>query len=122
MGDSYTPFSKTKSSFRSSPKFYRDRIYKRNATIVQKEKSKPCVDCGEKYNYWQMQFDHRDQTKKKYEISWMESYGIKKLMDEIAKCDLVCANCHADRTYKNRHWIRSNSVSREVLDPQLDLL
>ncbi len=66
---------------------------------VQHEKNKPCTDCGIKYPYYVMQFDHlRD---KEYHIGTLvNSNNIKKLELELAKCEVVCANCHAMRTYR----------------------
>jgi hypothetical protein len=30
--------------------------------------------------------------------------GIEQIQNEIAKCDLVCHNCHALRTHAGKHW------------------
>jgi hypothetical protein len=68
---------------------------------IQKTKDVPCKDCGVKYPPWVMQFDHlRDKS---FDISRTSSAGINKIMAEIDKCEVVCANCHADRTYKRSH-------------------
>lgn len=67
-------------------------------------KSKPCTDCGSSFNPWQMHWDHlRD---KEFNISsGMFRYSWERVLLEIAKCELVCANCHADRTYKRNAGI-----------------
>jgi hypothetical protein len=44
-----------------------------------------------------MQFDHTKGVKH-YSISQALHYSQATLLAEIAKCDLVCANCHAVRT------------------------
>lgn len=65
-------------------------------------KQKPCMDCGVIYTHYAMDFDHRDKSKKLASISKMinyHSYSKKKILEEIKKCDLVCANCHRKRTY-----------------------
>ena len=69
---------------------------------VRAEKSKPCMDCKKSYPYYVMQFDHLGD--KKYNVAWMVSrgYTIASIAEEIAKCDLVCANCHAERTHQRR--------------------
>lgn len=66
---------------------------------VRQKKDQPCADCGIKYPYYVMQFDHmRD---KEYHISTLvNSNNLKKLDAELAKCEVVCANCHAERTYQ----------------------
>ncbi len=48
-----------------------------------------------------MDFDHV-HGKKLFTIGSGIVRALKKVMNEIAKCDLVCANCHRVRTYK-RH-------------------
>tara|TARA_R110002050_G_scaffold7274_2_gene28404 strand:+ start:9822 stop:10199 length:378 start_codon:yes stop_codon:yes gene_type:complete len=62
-----------------------------------KEKSN-CSMCGISGlgNPWMMEFHHREKDKKTKELSYMVSngYGKEKLLLEIAKCDIVCANCH----------------------------
>jgi hypothetical protein len=71
--------------------------------IVHKAKSVPCADCGESYPYYVMQFDHV-VGEKKFNIG-AAGWGYVKmqdLIDEIAKCEVVCANCHAKRTHARR--------------------
>lgn len=63
--------------------------------------SKPCSDCNKFYPYYVMDFDHII-GKKLCNVSSMSSKlnsTIKNLLSEIAKCELVCANCHRQRTY-----------------------
>jgi hypothetical protein len=66
-----------------------------------KEK-RPCVDCGHSFHPVVMQWDHTG-TDKKINISDAVKRGWSKahILAEIAKCELVCANCHALRT-----WLR----------------
>lgn len=65
-----------------------------------------CSDCNVKYHYSVMQFDHRDGTQKEDSInSLMWRASIQRVKDEIAKCDLVCANCHSLRTFRKQHGI-----------------
>src|SRR5690349_11090344 len=66
---------------------------------VQTKKNRPCMDCGVQYPYYVMQFDHlRD---KKYHIGVLvNSNNTNKLKLELAKCEVVCANCHAERTHR----------------------
>jgi len=69
------------------------------AAMIDAAKSKPCADCGVQYPPYVMQFDH---------VRGVKEFGIargrngcwssKRLLDEIAKCEVVCANCHAERT------------------------
>jgi len=71
--------------------------------IIQAEKNRPCTDCGRRFNYWIMQFDHV-KGKKKFNISRVGRHikvTKRQLINEIRKCQVVCANCHHERTYKS---------------------
>jgi transposase len=59
----------------------------------------PCADCKENYPYWVMEFDHLDN--KSFTISHFKhtTYSLDRVKAEIAKCEVVCANCHKNRTY-----------------------
>lgn len=86
----------------------RDKIRTINANLaardreyINKLKNKPCMDCGVKYPSFVMEFDHRDPSTKYAEVGNLASshWSIKRIDLEIAKCDLVCANCHRIRTH-----------------------
>ncbi len=69
---------------------------------LEEIKNRPCLDCGKIYPPWVMDFDHRDGDQKLHSISWMalrNTSNFEKIKLEIAKCDLVCANCHRQRTH-----------------------
>jgi len=66
---------------------------------LREQKSHPCMDCGVQYDPFVMDFDHRDPVTKKYQphqLIRLSSWS--RLKAEVAKCDLVCANCHRLRT------------------------
>jgi hypothetical protein len=52
------------------------------------------------YPYYVMQFDHLGDKEFTIGLSVRRSVGYKRLMSEIAKCEVVCANCHAERTFQ----------------------
>lgn len=96
---------------RKHNKRYRDNNYRatKNARKALREElngiksATPCKDCAVYYSPWQMQFDHV-QGDKLGNIADMVNHGTRnKLFEELKKCELVCANCHADRTYKRNH-------------------
>jgi hypothetical protein len=65
---------------------------------------KPCTDCGGSFPPEALQWDHRPGTIKVGEISdGLKNRSRAMILEEIAKCDLVCANCHAIRTYNRWH-------------------
>jgi hypothetical protein len=73
----------------------------KNRVKVNKIKeSNPCNDCEEHYPFYIMQFDHVNNDKCE-NIGTLVSKNAAwhKIEKEISKCELVCANCHAERTY-----------------------
>jgi hypothetical protein len=66
--------------------------------------SKPCKDCGQTYSPWVMEYDHIGVQKKSRDVSKMVARNCSKeaILKEISKCELVCANCHRERTWQ-RH-------------------
>jgi hypothetical protein len=66
-------------------------------------KQRPCADCGVQYPPYVMQFDHV-AGEKFDDICTMRRrlLGWNTILAEIAKCDVVCSNCHASRTYFRR--------------------
>lgn len=63
---------------------------------IEKEfKTSPCNKCGISYPPYVMDFHHRDPSTKLFSISHGAYHHSRiKLIEEISKCDLVCANCH----------------------------
>lgn len=67
--------------------------------LRQLKESNPCTDCGVYYPYFVMDFDHRGEKEKSGAISRLiRTAGLNKVLTELEKCDLVCANCHRYRT------------------------
>jgi hypothetical protein len=85
---------------RASRKELRRRARKERYDYIAKIKSVPCADCKIQYIPYVMDFDHV-QGDKVGNISQMCNDAVKweKLLEEIAKCDIVCANCHRIRTF-----------------------
>ena len=68
----------------------------RGRAIIHKLKEQPCEDCGIQHPPWVMQFDHI-VGEKRTTLSKMTSYSEASILEEAAKCHIVCANCHANR-------------------------
>lgn len=67
---------------------------------IDSVKANPCTDCGDQYPVYIMQFDHcRGKKRKNIHEFWASAHSMQTLQIELAKCDLVCANCHAERTW-----------------------
>jgi hypothetical protein len=74
-----------------------------------------CAECGENHPAC-LQFHHRDKEGKSFTIGsiigrW-RYITLKKLQEEISKCDILCGNCHA-----LLHWRETHGFDdwREVL-------
>jgi hypothetical protein len=65
-------------------------------------KRKPCMDCGNVFIPDVLEFDHREPHLKEFTISKAKGEKLSRLQAEIAKCDLVCANCHRVRESRRR--------------------
>lgn len=62
-------------------------------------KRNPCTDCGIVYHPVSMDFDHLPQYKK-LSNNGFTAMSKTRILAEIKKCELVCANCHRVRTWR----------------------
>lgn len=85
----------------------------RRRMILREMKAQPCADCGVSYPYFVMDFDHRPGEVKVFGVAQhLHRYRTEpELRAEIAKCDVVCANCHRFRTHGRRE------VAGEGIEP-----
>lgn len=70
---------------------------------IDEIKSSPCVDCRKSFPPYVMDFDHRDPSRKQGEINHLLhklNAPWSRILKEIAKCDVVCVNCHRMRTWQ----------------------
>lgn len=86
----------------------------RNIMLVEQVKGCGCKKCGEKRSYV-LDFHHINAEDKINVIAHMiKSSGEKTLIEELAKCDVLCANCHREFHFLNQKedllyedWIKS---------------
>lgn len=88
----------------------RRQVAKRRAVqfVNEIKLARGCVDCGYNEHPEALDFDHlRDKTKnvstlatQSGTVSWVRLQA--RLEAEIAKCEVVCANCHRIRTFRRR--------------------
>ena len=64
--------------------------------------SKGCEICGYNEHPVALEFDHIDKTDKVMDISNMRKGNLKKLIAEVRKCRVLCANCHAIHSKNQR--------------------
>jgi hypothetical protein len=69
---------------------------------------RPCAACGNVFHPAAMQWDHLPGRPKTADVAVLARRGNRKrVLDEIANCELVCANCHAVRSYVRHDRRRS---------------
>jgi len=73
---------------------------KQRRWLIDYKRGLACVRCGENYPAV-LQFHHRNHEEKEFEIGLYTALGFSKarLLAELEKCDVLCANCHA-----KEHW------------------
>jgi hypothetical protein len=75
-------------------------------------KSHPCTDCGRRFHHAAMTFDHLPGAEKVDEVSNLIRRRRKRAARlEVEKCELVCANCHAVRSYERRRGVAQSGQS-----------
>lgn len=97
-----THYQKYKEHYKKKAKQRNKAARERKRAILHVAKSRPCSDCGNTYPPCVMDFDHINKATKKFDVGrGAGNSGVteKIFLEEIAKCDLVCANCHRIRTH-----------------------
>jgi hypothetical protein len=81
----------------------RSASIKERRDFIEAVKQGLCVDCEQTFPSVCMDFDHI-RGKKVAGISYMAQHGysLESIKSEIAKCELVCANCHRIRTWVSK--------------------
>ena len=65
----------------------------------------PCTECGEE-RVAALQLDHVDPSSKHKSVANMLDCSLVRLKEEISKCRVLCANCHAVHTAKQFNWYK----------------
>lgn len=66
------------------------------------KENSPCMDCKVQYPYYVMDFDHVRGRKHKNVMELVPTLSKKKIDEELAKCEIVCSNCHRVRTHMRK--------------------
>jgi hypothetical protein len=93
----------------SSPNLARHRaLWRAQARLLDELRNVPCADCRRRFPPCAMYFNHRDPaTKRQAVMRMIGRSGTERILAEVAKCDIVCANCHRLRTFVGRMAGRS---------------
>jgi hypothetical protein len=85
-------------------------VAERAAYLIEFFREHPCVDCGET-DPLVLEFDHLSD--KRFNIAkGVRDRKWRSVLDEIAKCDVVCANCHPRRTALRAGFARAVVAQR----------
>jgi hypothetical protein len=64
-----------------------------------KKENSLCKDCGISYPPHILDFDHIRDKRFGITQASRDNISMTKILEEIAKCEIVCSNCHRHRTY-----------------------
>lgn len=75
--------------------------------LAQYKLEKGCIDCGYNKDARALEFDHIDNSGKPYTgkqrtVASLMYRSWETIMKEVAKCEVVCCNCHAIRTLERK--------------------
>jgi len=62
-----------------------------------------CLDCGGSFHPTIYDFHHRNPIEKDKDPSKLLTLSWKRIIEELDKCDLLCANCHRLRHHKENY-------------------
>lgn len=97
---------KIKPSWLKRPLLKRKGI--RNGGVSTKKRFS-CSVCGENHPAC-IQFHHHNDDKKS-DVSLLVNNGSKKtILDEVAKCTVLCANCHAKEHWNQKQAEKNNNM------------
>ena len=90
--------------------------------VLRELRRMPCADRGSEFTPYLMDFDHKESGGKSF---WLlqraGSVSHARLIAELEKCDIVCANCHRAHTHaraleRRRARIESGHVATTEAD------
>jgi hypothetical protein len=103
----------TKAHYQANKPSYLESAKRSHATIKERNKKwihdrkvgKSCLDCQGVFPAICLDFDHRPGEPKKASLAQLVlNYATLEVLEaEIARCDLVCSNCHRIRTFRRLH-------------------
>ena len=113
---------RARASRRKHYELNREQYYERNlekarkikAYILKLKNEGECADCQARYpdEPWLFEFDHVRGVKK-YTISTVHKRSWKLMLEELAKCDMVCVLCHRRRTASRAGWKAGTDDERD---------
>lgn len=107
-------YEKNKAKHIANVTLRKKEIVARVTAYVQELKAKtPCADCKVNYPYYVMDFDHLEDKKYKLADMIQHGYDLPAVQNEIDKCEVVCSNCHRQRTHTRKTTLLSLGGRRD---------
>ncbi len=83
--------------------YYKDKGAEHRAFIDALKEGHPCLDCGDSFPPYVMEYDHV-RGEKRFNLGKMANHRREAVLEELAKCELICCACHRVRTQaRNTH-------------------
>lgn len=73
---------------------------------------RPCADCGAG-DPVVLEFDHVGKKREHLSVMVCRGNSLTHIAEEIARCDVVCVNCHRRRTARRAGWRRASARWRD---------
>ena len=88
--------------------YVRKRDRKVRVWLKEYKKNLKCEKCDETHPAC-LEFHHKNPKEKKFEIGRGHKASMRLLTTEIAKCRVLCANCH-----RKEHWSERNDGTESI--------
>lgn len=99
---------------RYGKKFYSPKRETARLYVYKYLKEHPCVECGED-DPIVLEFDHINAETKTATVSKLMLGGsIDELISEIAKCQVLCSNCHKRKTARQQNWVMLKLKEQDI--------
>ena len=90
------------------------RRWRGRAKLAVIKLARGCADCGYRAHSCALDFDHRGN--KSFGIAQSCNLSWVRLLEEVAKCDVVCSNCHRIRTANRRALLGGSPPPAELAE------
>lgn len=80
---------------------------------------------------WAIEFHHHEPKEKTEIVSYLVAHGYsrERILNEVEKCDPICANCHRQQHYEDHTlnpddsiWTKAGQAGGKELDPEKNSL
>lgn len=100
---------------KDNPHYMRDWSKKRRKERKEKALNflgNKCIKCG---SIEKLEFDHKDRKTKRTNFTEMLHYSEKAFWEELNKCQLLCHNCHVDKSRNDGSWQKIKPIKHGTL-------